>query len=59
VSRHIRVLERAGLLKRTVDGRVHHCALDVKPLKDVEHWLRHYRRFWAGNLEALARYVER
>ena len=59
VSRHIRVLERAGLLKRTVDGRVHHCALDVQPLKGVDHWLEGYRRFWSGNLAALARYVER
>ena len=59
VSRHIRVLERAGLLARTVEGRVHHCALDGRPLKGVDHWLRDYKRFWSGNLEALARYVER
>ncbi len=59
VSRHIRVLERARLVTRTVDGRVHSCALAVKPLQTVDQWLQRYRRFWAGNLDALARYVER
>jgi DNA-binding transcriptional ArsR family regulator len=58
VSRHIRVLERAHLVVRNVDGRVHHCSLDLAPLKTVEAWLHHYRRFWEGKLEALARYVE-
>jgi DNA-binding transcriptional ArsR family regulator len=58
VSRHIRVLEKAGLVKRAVDGRVHHCSLDAGPLRDVEAWLSHYRKFWEGTLESLARYVE-
>ena len=57
VSRHIRVLERARLVVRTVDGRVHHCSLDLRPLNTVEAWLGHYRHFWEGQLEALARYV--
>src|SRR5712692_11887871 len=55
VSRHIRVLERARLVVRHVDGRVHHCSLDLAPLKTVEAWLSHYRHFWEGQLEALAR----
>jgi len=42
---------------RNVDGRVHHCSLDLTPLKTVEAWLGHYRHFWEGQLEALARYV--
>lgn len=58
VSRHIRVLERVHLVVRNVDGRVHHCSLDLAPLKTVEAWLHHYRRFWEGKLDALARYVE-
>lgn len=58
VSRHIRVLERAGLVARTVDGRVHQCSLTAEPLGTAEAWLRHYRPFWAERLEALARYVE-
>jgi DNA-binding transcriptional ArsR family regulator len=59
VSRHIRVLERAGLVKREVDGRVHHCSLSAVPLRDVEKWLRQYRKFWEGTLESLARFAER
>lgn len=58
VSRHIRVLEQAGLVAREVDGRVHHCSLSAEPLKDVERWLTQYRRFWEGTLDSLARYVE-
>jgi DNA-binding transcriptional ArsR family regulator len=58
VSRHIRVLERARLVVRHVDGRVHHCSLDLAPLKTVEGWLNHYRHYWEGQLEALARYVD-
>jgi DNA-binding transcriptional ArsR family regulator len=58
VSRHIRVLERARLVVRQVDGRVHKCSLDLAPLKTVEGWLNHYRHFWEGQLEALARYVD-
>ena len=59
ISRHIRVLERAGLVVRRVDGRVHHCALNPDGLETAEEWLKQYRRFWEGQLRALARYVER
>jgi DNA-binding transcriptional ArsR family regulator len=58
VSRHIKVLERAGLVARAVDGRVHRCSLDTKPLKTIEAWLGHYRQFWEGTLKALADYAE-
>jgi DNA-binding transcriptional ArsR family regulator len=58
VSRHIRVLESAGLVARAVDGRMHCCSLDARPLAEIETWLDHYRRFWNGSLESLARYVE-
>jgi DNA-binding transcriptional ArsR family regulator len=58
VSRHIRVLERARLVRRTIDGRVHRCALRAEPLRQAEQWILHYRRFWEGALDALARYVE-
>jgi DNA-binding transcriptional ArsR family regulator len=57
VSRHIRVLEGAGLVVRAVDGRVHQCSLNAEPLKSVEGWLEHYRQFWEGSLDSLARYV--
>jgi DNA-binding transcriptional ArsR family regulator len=59
ISRHIRVLERAGLVVRRVDGRVHHCSLNPQGLEAAEGWLEQYRRFWEGQLRALARYVER
>lgn len=59
VSRHIRVLERAGLVARRVDGRVHQCTLQAFPLKSAQEWLQHYRGFWSQNLDALGRYVEK
>jgi len=58
VSRHIRVLEGAGLVTRSVDGRMHRCSLNPKPFKTIEGWLIHYRKFWEDNLAALANYVE-
>jgi DNA-binding transcriptional ArsR family regulator len=58
VSKHIRVLESANLIQRTVDGRVHRCALSAEPLRDAVGWLEHYRGFWTDQLDALARYVE-
>jgi DNA-binding transcriptional ArsR family regulator len=58
ISRHIRVLESAGLVTRTVEGRTHRCSLNARPLEHAEAWLSCYRRFWEDNLEQLARYVE-
>ena len=58
VSRHIRVLEQASLVTRSVNGRVHRCSLRVEPLQGVEQWLAQYRHFWEGTLDALAGYVE-
>ena len=58
VSRHIRVLEQAGLVARTVDGRIHQCSLDPLPLQAAEVWLSGYRKFWEESLDSLARYVE-
>ncbi len=59
VSKHLRVLERAGLVARTIDGRVHQCALDPAPLREAERWLAHYRDFWEATLDALAEFVEK
>ena len=53
VSKHLKVLERAGLVERAVDGRVHHCSLGVGPLRELEAWLDHYRGFWDDGLAAL------
>jgi DNA-binding transcriptional ArsR family regulator len=59
VSKHIRVLERARLVSRAVDGRVHTCTLEAAPLAELEEWLTGYRAFWSEQLQALARYVQR
>lgn len=52
-SKHIKTLERAGLVKRTVYGRTHLCALDAAPLADADSWLRQYAQFWDKRLDAL------
>lgn len=52
-SKHIQVLERAGLLQREVTGRVHTCRLDAAPLHMGAEWLRHYERFWSQRLDVL------
>ena len=53
VSKHIRVLERAGLIQRRVEGRSHHCRLSAEPLREVADWSARYREFWEQNLELL------
>ena len=59
VSKHVMVLERAGLVRREVRGREHLCSLESRPLRDATAWLDHYRRFWDVRLDALERYVTR
>lgn len=59
VSKHLRVLERAELVRRSIDGRVHRCFFGPEPLHDAEAWIARYRPFWESTLEALANYVER
>jgi len=53
-SKHIRTLERAGLVKRTVRGRVHYCRIDPQPLASADDWLRGYERLWDMRIERLA-----
>jgi DNA-binding transcriptional ArsR family regulator len=57
ISKHLRVLEHAGLLERRVQGREHHCRLQPRPLKDAVDWLAEYRQYWEGQLDALTRYL--
>jgi DNA-binding transcriptional ArsR family regulator len=54
-SKHIKVLESAGLIRREVRWRTHVCRLDPGPLARAHEWLSHYERFWAGRLDALER----
>jgi DNA-binding transcriptional ArsR family regulator len=59
VSKHLRVLERAGLVRRAGNGRMSRCVLDAAALRDAAEWVESYRAFWTGRLDALARYIER
>jgi DNA-binding transcriptional ArsR family regulator len=56
-SKHIRVLEGAGLVRRTVQGREHILSLDAAPLADAASWIDHYRRFWSQQLASLDAFV--
>jgi len=55
VSRHVRVLERAGIARRRVEGRVHWIGLDPRPLEEARRWLEADEDFWEGRLDALGR----
>ena len=52
-SKHIQVLERAGLVRREIQGRSHVCSLDAAPMHAGVEWLRHYEAFWHQRLDAL------
>ncbi len=52
-SKHIKALEKAGLIRRQVLGRTHLCRLDAGPLASANQWLNFYERFWTGRLDAL------
>lgn len=52
-SKHVKVLERAGLVRRTVRGRTHVCRLNAAPLAAADKWLRYYQRFWSERLDLL------
>jgi DNA-binding transcriptional ArsR family regulator len=53
VSKHVKVLESAGLLRRKVQGRSHICRIEPSPLAAADRWLRYYERFWNKRLDAL------
>jgi DNA-binding transcriptional ArsR family regulator len=57
-SRHIRVLERAGLVRRRVDGREHRLRLVPRPLRDAEAWIARHRQFWEASLDSLGRTLD-
>jgi DNA-binding transcriptional ArsR family regulator len=59
ISKHIRMLERAGLLRRSVVGREHLLSLNPQPLAAAATWIEHYRGFWEDRLAALDDYVTR
>ncbi|MRX33448.1 metalloregulator ArsR/SmtB family transcription factor [Aminobacter sp. NyZ550] len=52
-SKHIKVLEKAGLVRRSVQGRTHLCSLDAMPMHAGVEWMRHYEKFWNQQLDVL------
>ncbi|MEQ8830618.1 MAG: metalloregulator ArsR/SmtB family transcription factor [Alphaproteobacteria bacterium] len=54
-SKHIKALEKAGLIRREIQGRTHVCRLDPAPLAGAHEWLSFYERFWTGRLDTLER----
>ena len=59
VSKHLKVLEKAGLIRREIEGRVHHVYLNAAPLEEAEKWVNHYRQFWDARLDSLGAWLER
>lgn len=59
VSKHLIVLEKAGLVKRQRNGRVHSLTLEAKPMQEAQAWLDRYRKFWTANLDNFEKYLEK
>jgi len=59
VSKHLRVLEKAGLIRRRRYGRIHQLNLEAVPMKQAVRWIEEYRKFWEGSLDRLAEYLEK
>lgn len=59
VSKHLRVLERAGLVSRRADAQWRHCSIEAEPIKQVVDWAAHYQHLWQGRLTRLDAYLQR
>lgn len=57
ISKHLKVLERAGLIARGREAQWRPCRLEAAPLKDLADWLEHYRRFWEQSFDRLEEYL--
>lgn len=58
ISKHLRVLERAGLITRGRDGQRRPCRIEAKPLAEADQWLENYRRIWEANFQRLDTLLE-
>ncbi len=58
VSKHLRVLESAGLVRRKRDGRVHRLKLEARPMRDAQVWIEEYRKFWEESFDRLDDYLK-
>ncbi|HZP19584.1 MAG TPA: metalloregulator ArsR/SmtB family transcription factor [Bauldia sp.] len=59
ISKHLFVLERAGLIRREKSGAVQTCVLEAGAMASADAWIADYRRFWDGQIDALAAFVEK
>jgi DNA-binding transcriptional ArsR family regulator len=57
ISKHLKILERAGLVERRIEGRIHHCRLAPQPLQDATEWLQACRAYWEQRLDALEEFL--
>ena len=58
VSKHIKVMDEAGLIRREKDGRVQRCSFDPDAIAEASDWIEKHRRFWTEQLDSLAAYLE-
>ena len=58
ISKHLKVLEGAGLVSRQKEGRVHSLKLEAAPMKQAQQWIEEYRRFWEENFDRLGDYLK-
>ena len=58
-SKHVKVLEDAGLISRRKAGRTHLISIEARPLEEAEKWLRQWEKFWSGRLDRLEALIER
>jgi DNA-binding transcriptional ArsR family regulator len=59
ISKHLFVLERAGLIFRARNGHIRSCVLQAEPMATAAEWIRAYRHFWTGQIDRLAEFVEK
>ena len=59
ISKHLKVLEKAGLVRREIEGRVHRFELVPDPMDEAQSWISRHKAFWEGTLARLERFVER
>ena len=59
ISKHMKILERAGLIERKISGRQHECTLTTAGLKTAEDWLNFHRKFWESRFDALSELLQK
>ena len=57
VSKHVRVLEKAGFIRREIDGRIHRCSAELEPFKNISAFVDRYKKYWNGQLDVLEKYL--